>query len=75
MKPRETAWRYADARGNFRYRGAKENFDRDYAILKPDPLYDRDAVAVAVAAERERCARLCDEIGATMTAQAIREGA
>jgi hypothetical protein len=28
-----------------------------------------------VLAERERCAKLCDEIGATITAQAIREGA
>ena len=36
---------------------------------------ERRGRALAVAAERERCAKLCDEIGATMTAQAIREGA
>ena len=29
----------------------------------------------AIRSDGERCARLCDEIGATMTAQAIREGA
>ena len=33
------AWRYQDARGNFRYRGYKAGFDVDYPSLKPVPLY------------------------------------
>lgn len=33
------AWRYEDARGHFRYRGYVPNFDVEYAILRPIPLY------------------------------------
>lgn len=33
------AWRYQDARGHFRYRGYVHGFDKEYAILKPVPLY------------------------------------
>lgn len=33
------AWRYQDARGHYRYRGYVPRFDKDYAILKPIPLY------------------------------------
>lgn len=33
------AWRYQDARGNYRYRGYVPRFDKDYALLKPIPLY------------------------------------
>lgn len=42
------AWRYQDARGNFRYRGYVEGFDREYAILKPEPLYAAPKPAAAV---------------------------
>jgi hypothetical protein len=33
------AWRYQDARGNYRYRGYVAGFDVEYAILKPVPLF------------------------------------
>jgi len=33
------AWRYQDSRGNYRYRGYVRNFDLEYTILKPVPLY------------------------------------
>lgn len=33
------AWRYQDARGHYRYRGYVPRFDKDYALLKPIPLY------------------------------------
>jgi hypothetical protein len=33
------AWRYQDASGHYRYRGYVPNFDKEYAILKPVPLY------------------------------------
>lgn len=33
------AWRYQDARGNYRYRGYVPNFDSEYPRLKPVPLY------------------------------------
>ena len=33
------AWRYQDALGNYRYRGYVPNFDTEYWILKPIPLY------------------------------------
>ena len=33
------AWRYKDSRGHWRYRGYKANFDVEYSILKPEPLY------------------------------------
>lgn len=33
------AWRYQDSRGHYRYRGYKPGFDKEYAILKPVPLY------------------------------------
>jgi hypothetical protein len=33
------AWRYKDARGHWRYRGYVPNFDVEYSILKPEPLF------------------------------------
>ncbi len=39
------AWRYQDSNGNYRYRGFVEGFDREYAILKPIPLYTHPAPA------------------------------
>lgn len=33
------AWRYQDARGNYRYRGYVQGFDNEYSRLKPVPLY------------------------------------
>ena len=33
------AWRYESATGVYRYRGYVENFDTDYKLLKPIPLY------------------------------------
>ena len=33
------AWRYQDARGNYRYRGYVQGFDKEYSRLKPVPLY------------------------------------
>lgn len=33
------AWRYTDARGHYRYRGYVPNFDVEYKLLKPQPLY------------------------------------
>ena len=33
------AWRYQDARGNYRYRGYVQGFDKEYSLLKPVPLY------------------------------------
>ena len=33
------AWRYKDSKGHYRYRGYVPNFDAEYKILKPIPLY------------------------------------
>ncbi|MBK6587961.1 MAG: hypothetical protein IPG22_06560 [Acidobacteria bacterium] len=33
------SWRYESATGVYRYRGYVENFDTDYKLLKPIPLY------------------------------------
>lgn len=33
------AWRYQDARGNYRYRGYVQGFDKDYSRLRPVALY------------------------------------
>jgi hypothetical protein len=33
------AWRYQDTHGHYRYRGYVAGFDKEYAILKPTPLY------------------------------------
>lgn len=38
-QPEPVAWRYQDARGNFRYRAYKPGFDVEYSILKPILLY------------------------------------
>jgi hypothetical protein len=38
-KDEPVAWRYLDSRGNYRYRGYVPDFDVEYAILKPEPLY------------------------------------
>ena len=41
------AWRYTDARGHYRYRGYVPNFDVDYKLLKPQPLYTTPPAAPA----------------------------
>ena len=52
--PEPVAWRYKDARSNFRYRGVAPGFDKDYPTLYPEPLYSSDQLRAAIAAERER---------------------
>lgn len=37
------AWRYQDARGNYRYCGYKAGFDKEYPLLKPVALYAHQA--------------------------------
>ena len=39
LQAEPVAWRYQDARGNYRYRGYVAGFDVEYAILKPVPLF------------------------------------
>lgn len=46
---RPAAWRYTDARGHYRYRGPRPGFDKEYAILKPAPLYAHPPAAQPVA--------------------------
>lgn len=42
--PEPDAWRYTDARGHFRYRGARQGFAVEYQILKPEALYTEKQV-------------------------------
>ena len=42
--PEPDAWRYPDARGNFRYRGRRVGFGAEYPLLKPEPLYTEQQV-------------------------------
>lgn len=37
--PEPVAWRYTDSRGHYRYCGWKPGFDKEYPMLKPEPLY------------------------------------
>lgn len=45
--PEPDAWRYTDARGHFRYRGARQGFAVEYPILKPEAALHRAASARA----------------------------
>lgn len=45
------AWRYQDARGNFRYRGYRPGFDVSHAILRPVALYAHPPAAPAPEAQ------------------------
>lgn len=42
--PEPDAWRYTDARGHFRYRGARPGFAVEYPLLKPEALYTEKQV-------------------------------
>lgn len=42
-KQEPVAWRYTTAQGIFRYRSYVTGFDKEYAILKPVPLFARPA--------------------------------
>jgi hypothetical protein len=42
------AWRYQDSRGHYRYRGPREGFDTEYAILKPIALTSHQAATEAI---------------------------
>jgi hypothetical protein len=61
------AWRYSDVDGIYRYRGYVPNFDKEYALLKPIPLYTSapNAQAIRAAALMEAEAEF-DDIGATL---------
>jgi hypothetical protein len=42
------AWRYQDSHGHYRYRGPREGFDTEYAILKPFALTSHQAATEAI---------------------------
>ena len=48
--PEPDAWRYTDARGHFRYRGARPGFAVEYPLLKPEALYTEQQVRDLLAA-------------------------
>lgn len=47
--PEPDAWRYTDARGHFRYRGARQGFAVEYPCLKPEALYTEKQVRALLA--------------------------
>ena len=51
------AWRYQDARGNYRYRGYVQGFDKEYSRLKPVPLYTAPPQRVPLS--EEEAAKAC----------------
>ena len=61
------AWRYQDALGNYRYRGYVPNFDTEYWILKPIPLYAAH-VPVPVPAVPEEWRKVMAELTADLQA-------
>lgn len=48
--PEPAAWRYTDARGHYRYRGARPGFAVEYPLLKPEALYTEQQVRELLAA-------------------------
>lgn len=48
--PEPAAWRYTDARGHYRYRGARPGFAVEYPLLKPEALYTEQQVRELIAA-------------------------
>lgn len=68
MEP--AAWRTFDGEGGYDYRGFDENEDYADAWAKRNPfhkdwvdaLYTASQLQAAVAAERERCAKVCESL-------------
>jgi hypothetical protein len=52
--------------------GCLLNLEAEHRMKVNDPLYGQAELDAAVAAERERCASICDGIGATYTGAARR---
>lgn len=48
--PEPAAWRYTDARGHYRYRGARPGFAVEYPLLKPEAIYTEQQVRELLAA-------------------------
>ena len=85
------AWRTFDGEGGYMFRAYEDNevYKEWWEKRNPhhkgwvEPLYDQAAIDAAVAAERERCAKVCDAIAhdwrgansqSVQCANAIREG-
>lgn len=57
------AWRYVDSRGHYRYRGYRPNFDIDYKILKPIPLFTSPPKREWIGLTNEQTQEIIDETG------------